>query len=162
MRHYPRMKRLVWLPLILAASLCADEGTDRASIGRVIALLNQSPQPSGVFADKADASALDQLWSGKRRVVEQSLTVTISHQPWGEATFGPGPSEETVNPRISGGEVRFITADVALADGTFTYTGERGVVQSTPLVFVLKKDGDSWKIASVRIAQPLGAPQPPR
>jgi hypothetical protein len=85
-------------------------------------------------------------------------TVTISHEPWGEATINfPGRRHffpiEIVNPRIESRTIRFITTDVALADAACTYQ-EDGTTRTTPLLLVMKKEGNDWKIASLRVLAP--------
>ena len=85
--------------------------------------------------------------------------MTISHEPWGEATInfasmGGMPRMEMLNPRIVGSNIRFITLDVALADGAFTYEDGRAAAQTTPILFVMKKQGADWKIVSIRILAP--------
>ena len=71
-------------------------------------------------------------------------TVTISHEPWGEATINlPGRESRT--------SIAFITADVALAEGACTYEDDHSGSQTTPLLFVMKKEGDGWKIAFIRV-----------
>ena len=87
------------------------------------------------------------------------LRVIISHEPWGEATINfPGigsiTSVEILNPQITASAIRFITPDVALADGACTYKDDGTTTQTTPLLFVLKREGDDWKIASLRLLVP--------
>jgi hypothetical protein len=158
---------------MLAAGIQADEPADRAAIDRVIAQLNQYPPPTALFTADSDApAALRQLWKARHPVYRvrpwgwdpasttDHPTVTISHEPWGEATINlpgarPLPPMEMVNPRIVGRSVRFLTPEVALAEGVCVYDIEGGGQQRTPLLFVLKKEGNDWKIASLRVlAQP--------
>jgi len=149
------------VPCLLCLALCAvaDEAADRAAIERTIAALNRAPRPSALFT--ADASSeLDRLANGKPVSFEPLLasedpalhpTVTISHELWGEATINfPSVAAEILNPRIACDSIRFITPDVALADGNWTY--ENGPeTQKKPLLFVMKKAGDDWKVASLRL-----------
>lgn len=165
------MKALLWLPLLFSAAW-ADEAADRTAIVRAIAALNEFPQRTELFTADADGrSVLEQLWKGKRLVyrvrttdaasswASDRPTVIISHEPWGEATINfPGmggmPGVEILNPRIVSLAVRFITPDVALADGAFTYEDGSAPAQTTPLLFVMKKQADDWKIASIRVLAP--------
>ena len=82
------------------------------------------------------------------------VTVVISHEPWGEAQIYPAgvfPQQLLiVNPRFASGAVRFITPDVATVEGSYTRTDD-DTVQSTPLLFLMKRDRDVWKIASIRL-----------
>ena len=81
-------------------------------------------------------------------------TVTISHEPWGEATINfPEMTSfpvEILNPRIVRRTIRFITPDVALAEGTWTYEGNGSALQK-PLLFVMKKEGATWRVASLHL-----------
>jgi len=58
---------------------------------------------------------------------------------------------EGITPRIAVRTIRFITPDVALANGVATYHAEGTTAESTPLLFVLKKEKGSWEIASLRV-----------
>jgi hypothetical protein len=69
MRHFASVKALWLAPLLFAPYALADEAADRIAIRRAIATLNE-PSPNGaLFTASSDA------------------TVTISHEPWGEATI---------------------------------------------------------------------------
>jgi hypothetical protein len=164
------MRVLLWLLLIFGACAWADEAADRAAIRRAIARLNEVPQSAELFTTDADCRAvLEQLWRGRRLAYRARSemrsaaplppsghpTVTISHEPWGEATIGvPGgwslPPIEMLNPRIEGRSTRFITPDVALADAVCTYR-EAGTAQTTSLLLVMKREGNDWRIASLRV-----------
>ena len=161
------MKAVFCLPLLLAAGAWADENADRAAIERVIAAVNSVPAPDALFtADTDAADALKRIWrdnppvyrfpsrNGERAPLG-TPTVTISHEPWGEATIGVTmPPGEIVNPRIEVRSIRFLTADVALADAACVYRTASGT-RARPLLFVMRKEGDAWKIASLRLlAQP--------
>lgn len=151
------MKAILCLPLLLCSYAWADEAGDRAAISRTIAALNEQPRRSVVFT--ADASSeLDRLPDVKPksiRVLSVSdltvpvpgpfgATVTISHEPFGEAT----------NPRIASGAIRFITPDVALADGIWAYKDDSGATQTIPLLLAMKREGEDWKIVSLRLLAP--------
>jgi hypothetical protein len=173
MRHSSGVKAFLCLPLLFGAAW-ADEAADRTAIARTVAALNEFPQRIELFTPDADARpVLNQLWKGKRLVYRMQSratntaspslsghpTVTISHEPWGEATINfagmAGMQRvELSNPRIVGSNIRFITLDVALADGALTYDDGNTTAQTTPLLFVMKKQGADWKIASIRILTP--------
>jgi len=163
MRHPATGGVILCLPLLLASYASADEAADRAAIDRTIAALNQQPRRTAVFT--ADVySELDRLPDVTPREVRITAlsdgpTVTISHEPWGEAALNfPGSPPllafETLNPRITSSATRFITTDVTLTDGAWTYTDGSGVTQNIPLLFVMRKEADNWKIASVRVLPP--------
>lgn len=148
------MKRILCLSLLVAGWTLfpsysrADEATDREAINRLIAGLSSFPQRAAFFT--ADADGVDLLRAAPLP------SVTISHEPWGEARIN-FPSSP-INTRFSvSAAIRFITPDVALADGVRTYNDDSGAAQTTPLLFVMKREGDQWKIASVRITTPIPA-----
>ena len=165
------MKITIVLPVVLSVFAWADESADRKAIDSAIAALNQQPFPERLFPDEVDGVAdLAGLWNVKRPSIRRikppdqptspspgALTVTISKEPWGEATIGwpnqfPTVQFEMLNPRIAGKAIRFITPDVAIADGAWTYT-EGSETQIKSLFFVLKKVGGDWKIASMRVLE---------
>ncbi|HTS27298.1 MAG TPA: hypothetical protein VMH81_15580 [Bryobacteraceae bacterium] len=151
------MKALSFLLVLFSVCSWADEAADRTAIGNVIAALNRLPQHNETFTTDADGTdLLEQMWKDKhlayrmRPSPSDQATVVISHEPWGEAMIN-FPGVELVNPRIASRAIRFITADVALADAACTYKGEGGNLQMTPLLFVMKKEEDRWKVASIRL-----------
>jgi hypothetical protein len=159
------MKVLLCMPLLLfAVRAWADESTDRVAIGRIIAALNETPpQPDLFTADSDSSSQLERLWKGKRlsfrprtlpTAPEPSspgdrTSVTISHEPWGEATIKVPPME-LINPRIVSRVIRFITNDVALVEGGCIYEVADGT-RTTPLLLIMKREGDIWRIAALRL-----------
>ncbi|MGD0497605.1 MAG: hypothetical protein ABSC23_04120 [Bryobacteraceae bacterium] len=153
--------KALFLPLLLF-SVCggADEAADHTAITRAIAALNEFPQPAGLFTADADGPAvIDQLWKGRRLAYRMrpasssdQPTVIISHEPWGEATINfPTVPVEIVNPPVVGRTIRFVTPNVALVDGAFTVDADSVNPQTTPLLFVMKKERQDWKIASIRV-----------
>jgi hypothetical protein len=137
------MKALLCLPLLFSAAW-AEEASDREAVARVIARVNEVPLPASIFTADSDAApALERL-----RKPPDHPTVIISHEPWGEATI-QFPGRELRNPRIITRAVRFLTPDVALADAACVY--DDAAPHTRPLLFVMKREGGSWKIASVRL-----------
>lgn len=159
-RHSCSVNRFLCLSLLFARCVWADESADGAVIHRNIALLNQFPFRSSLFTADSDSRDMPgRLWKGRwlsyRTPSPGQPTVMISHEPWGEATiYFPGVFPlavvQVVNPRIQSGPIRFVTGEVALVDGNCTYKDGNDVVQITPLLFVMKKEGADWKIASIR------------
>src|SRR5579862_3658482 len=154
MRHFASMKALLCVLLLFAPYAFADEAADRIAIGRAITTLNEPLQHSALFT--GDGRAYSEFERLRRanplafRIIGPAAdpvshpTVTISHEPWGEATINlPG--------RESRPSIAFITPDVALAEGACTYEDDHAGSQTTPLLFVMKKEGDDWKIASIRV-----------
>ena len=154
------------LPLPFTVLVFADNGSpeDRQAIERTIVRLNLLPlwdkpaitkPPSSIFTadatsdlsvrQSADPASIDGDWHP---------VVTVSKQPWGEAQinlpgFDPNRKVEFLNPRISLTRVRFLTPEVALADATWT-AQEDEAKHTVPLLFVMKKELDGWKIAAAR------------
>ena len=155
MRHYPSMKALI-ASLLLLFGYCAwaEEAADRTAINKTIAALNEIPPHPDLFTPDADGhDVLNRLRKGKRFSYKTlgRPTVVISHEPWGEATIDYGGGGEIVNPRIVSRKIRIVTSEVALVDGAFTYEVDSTESEMTPLLFVMKKDGRGWRIASVRV-----------
>ncbi|MCU1258458.1 MAG: hypothetical protein JWO80_1343 [Bryobacterales bacterium] len=167
MRHCTSVKAILCLPVLFVSYASADEAADRIAIDRAIAALNEMPPRATLFTEDS-SSELERLPNVRAvafRILRPSgdlvslprtdhPSVTISHEPWGEATIALAPMSppalEILNPRIVSSTIRFITPNVALADGEWTYK-DGATTQSTPLLFVMKKEGDSWKIASLRV-----------
>jgi hypothetical protein len=151
------MKGALLLILFAAVWARAEQPDDRAVVCSTIHSLNEVLRRGDVFTDDSDARpVLEGLWKGKRPSyrIRRFPTVTISHEPWGEATIGF--SMELENPRMRCGAVRFVSSSEAIAAATFVYRedGEQPHIRITPLQFVMKKIGDEWKIASVRVITP--------
>lgn len=127
MRVFARLKALLCLQALVVCSALADEATDRLAITRAII--------AGNFT--ADAAAEP----GTRAILYPppvSPIVTISHEPWGEATFTLPPTPPALVVR----SIRLLTPDVALADVD---------AANRSLLFVMKKTVEGWKIASVSL-----------
>jgi hypothetical protein len=161
---------ILFLTLFLASCSWADEAADRVAIDRAVASLNQLPRSASIFTEDA-SSELGRLPNVDPLTIRvpgpQSYpvptgeaTLTISREPWGEVAIAyPGVPHsrvfEIINPRIeNNGPIRFLTPDVALTDGVWTHEDDSGATQRITILFVLKKQGDDWKIASVRILAP--------
>lgn len=52
---------------------------------------------------------------------------------------------------IVSGSIRFVTPKIALVDASKTQFGSLTVVRSVPLLFVLVKQGASWRIAAIQL-----------
>lgn len=154
---------MVSVPLMFGSYAGAEEAADRNQIDKVIAALNVTPEPAGLFTDDA-LLELDKLPQPARTqfqpvtgsaVSAAQPAVAISREPWGEARINLGglglqAAAAMVNPHISTGTTRFVSADVAMVDGKWTYT-DGGSTQTVPLLFVMRREGDAWKIASARL-----------
>ena len=156
------MRYLLCLPLLFASFASADEVTDRYAIRSVIATLNDSSSDashSAPFAANSDAASelahLRQLHPSEFRAVPpfddswvqtSEPVLVISKQPWGEARIDFPTVPTRVNHAIA-----FVEPDVALAEGAYTYRDNSATLQTVPLLFVMKREGDGWKIAALRV-----------
>jgi hypothetical protein len=106
-------------PAAISPYALADEAADRIAISRGITTLNDSTQPSALFTQRGYYE-----FEGLRRAhprafqifgpASADVTVTISHEPWGEATINfPG--------RESRPSIVYVTPAVALAEGMCTH-----------------------------------------
>jgi hypothetical protein len=161
------------VPLLFVSYALADEAADRVAIDRAVAALNEPPRRTALFTQDTDASSelarlprvrplsppIPQLPGDPASLPRtDSPTVTISKEPWGEATINflgmpPLPTANILAPRIASGNIRFVTPDVALVEGAWIYD-DRAVMRSVPLLFVMKREGENWKIASLRVLAP--------
>ena len=164
-RYMRNMKTIFLVPFLLVSTAWADETADRASIARTIAALNDPGQRAGVFAKGANPVteilrlvnafpplahlALSQLEAPSS---DARFTVVISHEPWGEATIWPVPSGiAPAVPQVESGPIQFLNPDVALVEGT-ARPADR--ILSTPVLFVMLREGPDWKIGSLRVLKP--------
>jgi len=139
------------LCLFVASFAWADEAADRAAIERAIAALNELPPRIAAVAESPVAAhELTALMNMASSPSPARPTVVISHEPWGEATIDFRAVD--LPNRIVSRTIRFITPNVALVDAD--RTREDGTFQDKPLLFVLKKVEDDWKIASARVLAP--------
>jgi hypothetical protein len=157
-RHFASMKALLCTPLLFASYAFADEAAERIAIGRAITALNEPSQHGALFTDGRAYSEFEGLRRAnplafkiigpaadpESMIRTDEPTVAISHETWGEATINLARSES--RPSIA-----FITPDVALAEGAYTYEDNHATKQTTPLLIVMKKEGYDWKIASIRV-----------
>jgi hypothetical protein len=133
---------LCLLPLLFAVGLRADEAQDRTAIANVIASLNDPAQRAGLFTQDSSSSVdFDRLIDLHRRVPSASALVIGTHETWTELTV----------PRVVSGTILFVTPDVAIVDGASTVEGAMTLTRRVPLLFVMKKEGDEWRISAVRV-----------
>jgi hypothetical protein len=134
------MKVILVLALFSITRLWADEAGDREVITQVISALNDPVQRPHLFTKDAD-TAVD-----FSRLIDLHLTCLscgVVHgrtETWREMTV----------PRIVSSNIRFVTPEVALVDGASTVRGAVTLVARVPLLFVLKKEGQEWRIHAVR------------
>jgi hypothetical protein len=130
--------------LLLSSVAWADATSDRAAIESVISRLNDAgTRVSTLFAaDTADNPAeLVQL-------VRRNRLSAAQNQPLSEVS----------DPKIIVRSVQFITPEVALVDTVNAQYGSQ-IMRAAPIVFVMKRQGDDWRIAAYRII-PASPPVP--
>jgi len=134
------MKALPCIPLLVATFAWADTTADRAAIERIVgAVIADQTRPgaklsSTLFTADAD-SEFDRLLDLDRRLLE------LSKEPWSEVT----------SPRMVIQSIRFVTPEVALVNAANTHYGSMILARRIPVLFVMKKEGTSWRIASLRV-----------
>lgn len=116
------MVKIILIVTLLGGMAWADEAADRIAVTRTVAA-----------SARADAKTADLVTAD----FDGELVKLPAARPWCELDC----------PKLTFGVVRFITADVALVDGTAT--GD-GVVPGSAFIAVLKRVGDGWRIASMR------------
>jgi hypothetical protein len=169
------MRLVLCLSILMASSAwAADEAADRAAIDKVISTLNSSPGVPGLFTeDFGDDGVLISLGvyrntpsvtiptttpEGGRptiHVAVGAISMCVSHEPMGElAPCGEiDRSASTSASRFVIQSVRLITPDVALVDAVNS-RDVAGLSRHSPVLLVLRRDGDVWKIASLRVMAP--------
>jgi hypothetical protein len=68
------------------------------------------------------------------------------------------PFSEVNDPKISVHSIQFITPEVALVDAVNAQYGSQ-IMRSLPIMFIMKRQGDAWRIAAYRIT-PASPPVP--
>jgi hypothetical protein len=149
------VKTLVCLAGLLTSAVWADETADRAAIEATVAALNTSPSLPSLFAkDFANANELRIFLTGPSvapfpaggiTVRTEAATVVISREPMGEASLS------TTHGRFVSRSVTFVSpyAGVVVA----IYERQIGPVPSQPIpvLFVVRQEESSWRIASFRV-----------
>jgi hypothetical protein len=132
------MRSAACLVLAAAALAHADERADRLAIKRIVASLNErfaSGGPLSQFFSSDAEKELAALQDLDRRLHPSA------QQPWSEVTA----------PSIVVASLRFVTADVAIADAASTRFGSTIGVSRVPVLLILRREAAGWKIASVRV-----------
>ena len=126
----------------------AQSSQDEAEIRRIIEAFLTTREDDAVAAltallteDVDQQITSGRVRSGRDAVVDGSLTTT----------------RNTGGSRVITIEtIRFITDDVAIADGPYDITGRNdGPDRHYRSSIVLRREGDTWKIAAIRNMQPV-------
>jgi len=140
------------------SAVWADEAADRTAVEATISALN-SPQvkPEVFTADFPNAAELQRVREQRvaivpaegTRIETSAGTLVISKEPMGEATLYPAPNFSgtfSVPPRFKTRSITFVSPDTAVV--VAEYQGFS--VPVVPALFVLRKVGEDWRIASFR------------
>jgi uncharacterized protein (TIGR02246 family) len=105
-----------------------------------------------------DASAIEALFT-----IDADQQVTSGEWRRGRDQIVPGTLESsrqnTGTRTITVESVRFVTPDVALADGPYEISGSGGgATRRMRATFVIRRDSDAWRIAAIRNMVPTQAP----
>ena len=150
------MKSALWLVMLTASAVWADEAADRAAVESTISALNAPTLSPGIFtADFPNAADLKRLREEARlpELIRQPAegtiittpagTVVISREPMGEATWFPSPqSSIPLRPGFVTRSVAFVAPDTAVVVAAYA---------RQTVLLVLKREAADWKIASLRI-----------
>jgi ketosteroid isomerase-like protein len=117
------MKAIWGIFLIFGACSWADEPADSEAIRKAIATFNDPHQRATVLARDADLSPLG-------RFAGQEVS-----QVYFESTA-----------------IRLVTPDVAFVDAAASQYGSTIMKRTMPAVFVLKREGGTWRISVMRLA----------
>jgi len=126
--------RLLSIALAAAATVCAAD-SDRQGIEHLVAALSDShtsiEQKAGLFTKDArgEFDRLLALENGNE-----------ARRPWSEVT----------EPYFVIRSVRFLTPEVALVDVDYRQIGSLGPMLRVPVLLVLRKEPEGWRIAAFR------------
>jgi hypothetical protein len=144
----------------------ADETADRAAIEATVAALNKSPSLPSLFAkDFANANELRVFLTAPSAaplpaegitVRTEAATVVISREPMGEAALYTNPTLTAPLARFVPRSFTFVSPDisvvVAVPERQFGPTASRSI----PVLFVMRREEASWRIASFRVLSEAG------
>jgi uncharacterized protein (TIGR02246 family) len=135
------------VPTVLLAAQQANLAADEAAVREVIRRYDNArdaKDPKAIealFTADADQHTTAAEWRrGRAQVVTGSL---------GSSNQNPGDRTITVT------SVRFITPDVAIADGPYEIT-TAGAVRRMWTTIVVKREAGAWRIAAIRNMMPTG------
>jgi hypothetical protein len=138
--------------IVCTAVMAFPQEPPADQIERTITSLNDPARRASAFAENGDGpSRYEELKSAipvkTFRILgpmeSASPVLTISHEPWGEVQL------QFPAPRRYG--TLFIGSDLALSESSCMYQYPGELARTIPILFVLKREGAKWKIASLRI-----------
>jgi hypothetical protein len=168
------LKVFLCLTVLVASPVWANETTERAAIEATVAALNTSPSQSTLFTGNfANADDLQRFLVQAGPVIEWSLpadgvvvrteaaTLTISREPMGEATLHLPPANSFALKRFVTRSITFISPDISVVVAIYERQFEPAASKRVPVLFVLRREGSEWHIASFRVlaeASPKNVP----
>jgi hypothetical protein len=159
------VKVFLCLTVLVSSALFADETTERAAIEATVAALNTSPSQPNLFTrDFANADELQRFLGQAEQVIEsggvvirtEAATLTISREPMGEATVHFRLAKRFVTRSVT-----FLSPDTAVVVAIHQRQFKPTTSQRIPALFVLRREGSAWRIASFRVlaeASPTNVP----
>jgi hypothetical protein len=150
------MRVILCAVVILAAIGRADEAKDRIAVNEIIEAINDPVQRPTLFTKEADSTVnFDTLIDLHLRSRNVGVGGVGIDETWRVLTV----------PRVASGTLRFITPEVAIVDGVSVIRGAVTLVETVPLLFILKKEQTVWRICAVReifkgVIQPSPAAKP--
>ena len=150
--------RLLWLIALAGAALHADERADRDAVRRAIGALNERNWRAATITSAPAALAkFEALLRGKtltyriRPGAGRPVIAATQHGMFGRGRVkAQAPSIELQNPRVVAGAVRLVAENTAEADASLVeWIGKQR--RDTPLLFVLTREDEVWKIAELRV-----------
>lgn len=136
------MRVILCTAIIFATIGRADEAKGRIAINKIIEAINDPVQRPTLFTKDADSTVqfgrlIDLHLRSSRNVGVGGVGID---ERWRVLTV----------PRVVSGSIRFITPEVAIVDGASVIREAVTLVETVPLLFVLKKEQAVWRICAVR------------
>jgi uncharacterized protein (TIGR02246 family) len=135
----------VFLP-VLAAWAQGPQPSAPAGVSSLLAAMNEALQRSdagtiaALFSNDGDLRIGGRVAAGAKTIAER-LT---DRRPWSEVT----------PPKIENQSVRLVTPDVAIVDASWVQYGSTVVRRASPVLLVMKKDGERWQVVALRLGMP--------
>ncbi|HWF08737.1 MAG TPA: hypothetical protein VG297_09745 [Bryobacteraceae bacterium] len=124
--------RFLLAALVSTIPVLAEGAADRVAIEKLIQSLGAANVDSAVFTADAENDL------PKLRTIQQSMRAAVRQ-----------PMSEVAPPAFVLSNVRFISPDVAVAYAAEVQLGT--MPRKIPMLFVVKKESDGWKIAVLRL-----------
>jgi hypothetical protein len=135
------MRVILCAVVIFAAIGRADEAKDRIAVNEIIEAINDPAQRPTLFTKDADSAVnFDWLIGLHLRSSNVEVGGVGIDEMWRVLTV----------PRVASGTIRFITSEVAIVNRASVIRGAVTLVETVPLLFILKKEHTVWRICAVR------------